>query len=194
MIIPTHQIRASYTDKTIRVYQAYSDIIADSALNHNTFISPPFKIDRMTWIKPSFLWMMYRSGWAQKDINQKRILAIDLDRNGFEWAIQNSCLSHKPEYLDSNEWNVYKKEYPVRIQWDPERNMFLEPLPYRTIQIGLSNEAVLKYVNEWVQQITDITQTVTDIKKLIDLKKFEKATNLFPIEKIYPYSFIENAE
>lgn len=72
--------------------------------------------------------------------------------------------------------------------------MFLEPLPYRTIQIGLSNEAVSKYVNEWVQQITDITQTATDIKKLIDLKEFEKATNLFPIEKIYPYSFIENAE
>ena len=82
----------------------------------------------------------------------------------------------------------------MRIQWDPERNMILEPLPYRTIQIGLSNEAVSKYVNEWVQQITDITQTVTDIKKLIDLKEFEKATNLFPIEKIYPYSFIENAE
>ena len=82
----------------------------------------------------------------------------------------------------------------MRIQWDPERNMILEPLPYRTIQIGLSNEAVSKYVNEWVQQITDITQTATDIKKLIDLKEFEKATNLFPIEKIYPYSFIENAE
>jgi hypothetical protein len=194
MILPTHQIRAYYTDKIIRVYQAYSDDIADSALKHNTFASPPFKLDRMTWIKPSFLWMMYRSGWAQKDANQKRILAIDIDRNGFEWALKNGCLSHKPEYLNNEEWKTHKNRHPVRIQWDPERNMFLEPLPYRTIQIGLSNEAVSKYVNEWVQQITDITQTATDIKKLIDLKEFEKATNLFPIEKIYPYSFIENAE
>ncbi|WP_422570328.1 DUF4291 family protein, partial [Erwinia billingiae] len=29
----------------------------------------------MTWIKPSFLWMMYRSGWGMKDPGQKRILA-----------------------------------------------------------------------------------------------------------------------
>ncbi|WP_458785448.1 DUF4291 family protein [Vallitalea sediminicola] len=25
-----------------------------------------FKLNRMTWVKPSFLWMMYRSGWAKK--------------------------------------------------------------------------------------------------------------------------------
>ncbi|WP_141653813.1 DUF4291 family protein, partial [Erwinia billingiae] len=32
-----------------------------------TFASPPFSMTRMTWIKPSFLWMMYRSGWGMKD-------------------------------------------------------------------------------------------------------------------------------
>ncbi|MDI8083747.1 DUF4291 domain-containing protein [Salmonella enterica subsp. enterica serovar Kentucky] len=26
----------------------------------------------MTWIKPSFLWMMYRSHWGTKDPGQKR--------------------------------------------------------------------------------------------------------------------------
>ncbi|MFM7200125.1 MAG: DUF4291 family protein, partial [Myxococcota bacterium] len=65
--IPTRQIRAVYDDKTIRVYQAYSDAIADSALKHQTFVAPPFKMERMTWIKPSFLWMMYRAGWGYKD-------------------------------------------------------------------------------------------------------------------------------
>lgn len=103
MTIPNNQIRAYYTDETIRIYQAYSDIIADSALEHGTFVSPSFKIDRMTWIKPSFLWMMYRSGWAQKDANQKRILAIDIKREGFEWALMNGCLSHKPELLNNEE-------------------------------------------------------------------------------------------
>lgn len=109
MNIPEREIRAVYTDSTIRVYQAYSDIIANSAIKHNTFASPPFKLERMTWIKPSFLWMMYRSGWGQKDINQKRILAIDIDRKGFEWALNNSCLSHKPEHLNNNQWQIYKK-------------------------------------------------------------------------------------
>ena len=31
MIIPTQQIRAVYNDQTIRVYQAYSDAIANTA-------------------------------------------------------------------------------------------------------------------------------------------------------------------
>ena len=56
--LPVHQIRAVYDATTIRVYQAYSEIIADSTLAHGTFVSPPFKTERMTWIKPSFLWMM----------------------------------------------------------------------------------------------------------------------------------------
>jgi hypothetical protein len=70
------QIRAVYDEHTIRVYQAYSDEIADAALAGGTFVSPPFKIGRMTWIKPSFLWMMYRAGWGYKDAGQRRILAI----------------------------------------------------------------------------------------------------------------------
>ena len=84
MSMPYQQIRAFYDDKTIRVYQAYSDAIAHSALEHGTFVSPPFKEDRMTWIKPSFLWMMYRSGWGNKDSGQKRILTIDILREGFD--------------------------------------------------------------------------------------------------------------
>lgn len=47
----------------------------------------------MTWIKPSFLWMAYRSGWGRKP-GQERVLRIDITREGFEWALANSCLSH----------------------------------------------------------------------------------------------------
>src|SRR5450830_1440408 len=83
--LPPQQIRAVYDATTIRVYQAYSDVIADAALTQGTFISPPFKMERMTWIKPSFLWMMYRAGWGLKDAGQSRILAIDISREGFEW-------------------------------------------------------------------------------------------------------------
>ncbi|WP_267877653.1 DUF4291 family protein [Massilia frigida] len=92
--IPLRQIRAVFDDATIRVYQAYSNVIADAALAAGTFVSPPFKMERMTWIKPSFLWMMYRAGWGFKDAGQQRILAIDISREGFEWALANGCLSH----------------------------------------------------------------------------------------------------
>jgi Domain of unknown function (DUF4291) len=54
---------------------------------------PPFKRDRMTWIKPSFLWMMYRCDWATKP-GQERVLAVKITRAGFEWALAHACLSH----------------------------------------------------------------------------------------------------
>lgn len=54
-----------YGDEVIRVYQAYNNQIVDEAIRLGTFGSC-FKMERMTWIKPSFLWMMYRSGWATK--------------------------------------------------------------------------------------------------------------------------------
>ena len=52
-----NKIRAFYTEDKIRVYQAYNEDIAREAIKRGTFGSN-FKLDRMTWIKPSFLWMM----------------------------------------------------------------------------------------------------------------------------------------
>jgi hypothetical protein len=187
MYIPHRQIRALYNDKTIRVYQAYSNAIADSALQHGTFVSPPFKMDRMTWIKPSFLWMMYRSGWGKKDSGQNRILAIDITREGFEWALEHSLLSHQAkDYKDKNEWLKIKKAIPVRIQWDPERDLHLQPLEHRAIQIGLSNDAVPLYVNEWTQNITEVTELATEIHTLVASHKLEAAIQKLPIEVEYP--------
>jgi Domain of unknown function (DUF4291) len=50
-------IRAAYSARTITIYQAYSPEIAGQAVRAGTFV-PPFSRDRMTWIKPSFGWMM----------------------------------------------------------------------------------------------------------------------------------------
>lgn len=145
---PERQIRAVFDDATIRVYQAYSHGIADAALRAGTLVSP-FKRTRMTWIKPSFAWMLYRSGYGRKDEGQARVLAIDISREGFEWALANASLSSGAE-LD--------KTAPVRVQWDPERDVHLMRLPHRSIQVGLSGEAVKLYVESWIQNITDVTE------------------------------------
>jgi hypothetical protein len=154
---PTRQIRAIYDDDTIRVYQAYSPDIARPAVKAQTFVSP-FKMDRMTWIKPSFFWMMYRCGWAEKS-GQERVLAIDLVRSGFDWALQHGSLSHFNSAIHSSQtaWLEEKEKSPVRVQWDPERDVHLNKLEYRSIQIGLSEDAVKRYVREWIVRITDIT-------------------------------------
>lgn len=92
-----NEIRAVYTQESIRVYQAYSHEIADEALRLGTF-GNKFSMDRMTWIKPSFLWMMYRCGWGTKD-NQERILAIDIKRSAFDYIVQNAVISSYKEEL-----------------------------------------------------------------------------------------------
>jgi hypothetical protein len=150
-------VRALYDESTITVYQAFSPAIADAALTADRFV-PPFKLDRMTWIKPSFLWMMYRSGWATKP-GQERILAIRMSREGFESALSQACLSHyEPAvYPDHDTWQQLKNHSPVRVQWDPERDINLNPLPWRTIQIGLTSTAIRDYVNHWVTHISDVT-------------------------------------
>jgi hypothetical protein len=179
------QIRAVYDANTIRVYQAYSDAIADSALAHGTFVSPPFKMQRMTWIKPSFLWMMYRAGWGMKDEGQKRILAIDITREGFEWALSHSCLSHPDTNMNEKEWQELKRKKPVRIQWDPERDLLLRALPYRAIQIGLSGEAVKLYVDSWIHQISDVTAAAHTVYSLVTSNRFDEAQAALPLERPY---------
>ncbi|HET8729916.1 MAG TPA: DUF4291 domain-containing protein [Moraxellaceae bacterium] len=183
---PAREIRATYDADTIRVYQAYRDAIADSALLTGRFVSPPFSMSRMTWIKPSFLWMMYRAGWGLKDAGQTRVLAIDIRREGFEWALAHSCLSHAPEGMGAGEWIALKARTPVRIQWDPERDLSLQPLEHRSVQVGLSGEAAYRYVHEWTCRITDITAEAHAIHALVAAGDIQAATARLPRETAYP--------
>lgn len=161
---PQRQVRAVFDDETITVYQAYSPPIAVPAAANNTFAGTAFKFDRMTWIKPSFLWMMYRSDWGRKP-GQERVLAIQITRPGFEEALSQACLSHFDEdtYPDHASWAQRKQISPVRVQWDPERSVTLERLPWRSIQVGLAGPAVERYVSRWIVRITDITPLVHEM-------------------------------
>jgi hypothetical protein len=183
---PNREIRAVYDEQSIRIYQAYSDDIADAALANGTFVSPPFKMSRMTWIKPSFLWMMYRAGWGLKDAGQKRILAIDITREGFEWALSHSSLSHADNSISKEEWEGEKDASPVRIQWDPERDLFLRPLDHRAIQIGLSKHAVELYTTQWIRRITDVSGRALEAYRLVQENRLNDAAALLPEERPYP--------
>jgi hypothetical protein len=80
-----------YTAGTITVYQAYAPDIGLPAAAEGRFPAA-WKRDRMTWIKPSFRWMTYRSGWGTKE-GQETILAVEITREGFEWALERACLA-----------------------------------------------------------------------------------------------------
>lgn len=177
------KINAFYNDSEIRVYQAYNSRIADEALKLGTF-GKSFKRERMTWIKPSFLWMMYRSGWAEKE-NQERILAVDISIDGFEEILKNAVLSsyNKNMNISFDEWKIKIENSEVRCQFDPDRDIYGNPQKVRAIQLGLRGRAVDRYINEWIVKITDITEKVKYLKKLRD-EKILTAENL-PIEKEY---------
>lgn len=186
MSVPARQVRARYSTDTITVYQAYPPQIALPAVAAGRFMAP-FKRERMTWIKPSFLWMMYRCGWATKP-GQERVLSIDITRDGFEWALARACLSHydRDVHRDKATWSRQLKTSPVRVQWDPERSLELRALPYRSLQVGLSGEAVHRYVDDWVVAITDITPRVHLVRDLLRSGDDQAAAAQLPVEHAYP--------
>lgn len=176
------QIRAVFDVHTIRVYQAYSPVIAEEAVRLGTF-GEHFSLTRMTWIKPSFLWMMYRCGWAQKE-GQERVLAIDIKRKGFDFAVNNAVASSVgASGLPAEEWKRRVAGSDIRVQWDPEKDIFGNSLPYRSIQLGLRGQAVRDYVSDWIVHVSDIT----DYVRKLDEKRQSGADigELLPKEKIY---------
>lgn len=182
---PLHEIRAEYDAASIVVYQAYSPGIALPAVQHNRFV-PPFSLNRMTWIKPSFLWMMERSNWGKKP-GQEHILAVRITRQGWEEALSQAVLTsfERGVYRDHDDWRRQLNEATVHVQWDPERTLRGASLPYRSIQVGLSRHIIQRYVEEWTVEIRDITPLVRKFSALIQSGKASNANDLLPKERVY---------
>jgi hypothetical protein len=184
--VPYRQVRAVYTTSTVTVYQAYPAGIAGPAIAAGRFV-PPFERDRMTWIKPSFRWMMYRCGWGAKP-GQERVLAVEITRAGLEWALAHACLSHfdRGLYADHGAWEERLRASPVRVQWDPERWLHLAPLDHRSLQVGLSGEAVTRYVDEWTVGVDDVTALAHRVRDLVRAGDETAAAAALPSERPYP--------
>ena len=167
---PFRQIRAIHSEDSIRVYQSYNDAIADAAVASNSFQGPLLQglwsKDRMTWIKPSAIWMGYRCGWTMmKDENQRRVLSLELSKSRFFDLLRMTKLSHEG---DGSGTGVCKDSNVV-VQWDPERRFDINNTDrnqvltrkiedVRSIQIGLRNQAVSMLLDpSFVLNIRDVT-------------------------------------
>ncbi|MBZ9596541.1 DUF4291 domain-containing protein [Streptomyces erythrochromogenes] len=192
---PHRRIRAAHTDTTITVYQAYAPHLGVPAARDNRF-PPAWKRERMTWIKPSFLWMMYRCGWATK-ADQETVLAVEITREGFDRALRDACLSHYEAgvHADRAAWRESLRGAPARVQWDPERDLHLNPLPYRSLQLGLSGPASRAYADEWTVSIRDVTPLAREVHGLLRSGAQgaeEAARALLPVETPYPAGPLEH--
>ena len=189
--LPERQIRASFDQETITVYQAFSPEIADATLAAGK-LQGPFSLQRMTWIKPSFMWMMYRSGWATKQ-GQERVLAIRIRRDAFDNALAAASLTaYDPQLHPSYEkWQLDNQSSTVKVQWDPDRTVRFDRLPWRCIQIGLAPPVVAEYANDWIVDIEDVTTLARALHDAHVSDTIGSARHLFPAE--YPYPVPTNA-
>src|SRR5690606_33784699 len=147
----------------------------------------PFSFHRMTWIKPSFLWLMARSGWGTK-ANQTRILAVRITRSGWDAALAQGVLTaFEPGVHQSpSDWQAQFRTATVHVQWDPERSLHGRKLEYRAIQVGISRTLIGEYVSGWIMEIRDMTDATAKLRSLRKAGHYQKARRLLPREIIYP--------
>ncbi|MCC6615615.1 MAG: DUF4291 domain-containing protein [Anaerolineae bacterium] len=178
------RIYAAYDDEGVYVYQAFTPSIVQTALEKGTF-GAGFDMARMTWIKPSFAWMLYRSGHATKP-NQEAILKIKLSHAGYLTILSESVeSSYNPRvYEDEVAWAEALKVSPVRHQWDPERDLALRKHPTRrAIQIGIRGWVVQEYVEQWIVGLEEVTVLAHAVKAAVD---GDLPLPPVPEERVYP--------
>jgi len=175
------------TDDMLVVYQAYNNKIADFAIENQFLGGDAFSYNRMSWIKPNFLWMMYRCGWASKE-NQERVLALWLKKSDFEDILKEAVFSsfNPACYASEEEWrnNLNKKQ--ARLQWDPEHDPYGNKIERRAIQLGLKGALLEKFGRKQIAFIEDVTAFAKEQNLLL---QGNLADNLLvPIETLYKTS------
>ncbi len=177
-------IMASFDESSVVVYQAYRPSIGLHAARHGSFGGPDFSFNRMSWIKPNFLWMMYRSGWGTKE-GQSVILALRLQRSFFDSILAAAVPSSfdASKFPGREQWQSAVSASEVRLQWDPDHDPDGRPQQRRAVQLGLRGETLAAFAGPELLEVTDISAFVTDQHAHVranDLQRLE-----VPLERVY---------
>ena len=180
-----HVFNAEWDDEGVYFYQAYNNQIANWAIKHQTFANcPVFDQLRMTWLKPSFAWVLYRAGYGRKK-NQERILKIKIGHDVLGRLLSQCVCGHG------------QGKTIGRIQWDPERDIMTaengqpRKLLRRAIQIGFSRDLSQEYVKNilLIEDVTGLSHMVKDAHMVEGGKNREEAmqklVSLLPFERPY---------
>ncbi len=180
------RIFAYFDDEGVYVYQAFKPNIVKNAVEIGTF-GKGFGLDRITWIKPSFGWILHRSSYATKH-RMEAIAKIKLSHKAWLEILSQSVSSQfdSSRYKNETNWKADFEKSDVIHQWDPDRSLNGMKLDRRAIQIGLRNEAIKKYVYEWIIGVEDVTDLAKEISNII--KSSKDVSNLLPDISEYPIS------
>jgi len=175
-------VLAQFDDETVVVYQAYKPSTGRFAAEHGYFGSG-FSRSRMSWVKPNFLWMMYRCGWATKE-GQETVLAVWIRRAAFESLLEAAVPSsfYEHAYPTREAWQAAVAGSDVRLQWDPDHDPHGRPVERRAIQLGLRGNTLASYAREWIVKLEDVTPFVREQAAVLAARG-ELVT---PAERRYP--------
>ena len=153
-------VLAHHDATAIVVYQAFRPQIADEAVRLGRF-GPSFSRSRMSWIKPNFLWMMFRCGWASK-VDQERVLALWLPHKFFDRVAAAAVPStFDPMSGGSKDaWTRAVAASDVRLQWDPDHGPSGAPQARKAVQLGLRGAMLAEYADRAILRVEDVTPMV----------------------------------
>jgi hypothetical protein len=176
-------ILAQYDDEPIIVYQAYMPSIGQFAIEYGWFCDY-FKYHRMSWIKPNFLWMMYRSSWGTAQ-RQETVLALRLRRHFFDSLLAKAVPSsfHPDLFADEEAWKRAVQSSDVRLQWDPDHTPAGERCQRRALQLGLRGQALEDYGKREIVEVIDMTDFVASQRQ--HAASWQEGRLLTPEERVY---------
>jgi hypothetical protein len=181
---------AQFDAGSVVVYQAFRPEIGHFAAR-NGYFGGEFSLGRMWWIKPNFLWMMYRSGWGSKE-GQEVTLAVRLKRAAFDEILRLAVhSSFTPDvYGNQEDWKRDVSRSDVRLQWDPDHTPSGGPVERRAIQLGLRGETLARYAREWMLGVEDISESVRE-QRSNATSPYDRLVT--PREEVYPVEKTEIA-
>jgi len=176
-------IPAQFDAETIVVYQAYRPEIGRYAIEHGKF-GGEFSFSRMSWVKPNFLWMMYRSDWG-RSVGQEVVLALRLRRAFFDRLLHDAVWStfHPSASITHDEWQAAVKSSEVRLQWDPDHLPTGQPCERRAIQLGIRGETLKAYGQRELLEVLDMTEFVAAQRELA--ATWQDGRLQTPVEEVY---------
>jgi len=176
-------ILAHYDADTIVVYQAYRPSIGKYAVENGIF-GGDFSYSRMSWVKPNFLWMMYRSGWGTKE-GQEMVLGLRITRTFFDGLLSAAVSSSFDAtlYPTLEIWKAAIASSSVRLQWDPDHAPNGTPVGRRAIQLGLRGDVLARFGQHELLEVVDLTEFVALQRRVMEAGDL---THLdVPLEQVY---------
>jgi hypothetical protein len=161
-------VLAHYDGDSVIVYQAYRPSIGRYAVEHGRLGGSEFSYARMSWVKPNFLWMMYRSGWGTKE-GQEVTLGLRLRRAFFDALLAQAVEStwDAARFPTREAWQQAVAGSSVRLQWDPDHHPSGAKLERRAVQLGLRGPALEALGRHELLEVLDLTAFVAEQRAVL---------------------------